>query len=580
MKTFSRVIPVLSAIALSGCNCDPPIVTGIAPQIYLDVCNKPQREVNGVSIGGFEECGFDFGARDISVKQTRNIKVTNPSGVELTLKDIKLIGDPSFKVELAPDIIGAGLSGDIIVSVRPNTETAIKTDLYIHSDANNTQQTPDGLSLIDVPITATGVDNGIPAIDVSPPACDFGRTPVGGVNICPVTIKNTGNRGLVLDSVEFVPPGADAAGPQFQVPSGSTAVPFAFVGRPPGPDEQIPPTVAPQQPITLQVRFTPDVLGNFQGKVQIKSNDPNRESINVDLSGISVTPPTCGVKIKSINNVDVGSATPAVQPLDNVILTLEDSAPSSLGGSIASYNWSIAQRPAGSTIQIGNPTGETTGFTFADPVGVDLAGNYRICGEVLDDLGTQSVNECCVAFEAIPQQHFLVQLSWDSDTGDIDLHAMKKDASGQFCVANLDGSGTTGPIAQECDSNLDCNWSTCKTLLNGGNSPEWDGVSGHTQGDPSLDIDDLDGFGPENINVDVMPGGDYLVGVHGYSTSVAAGCTLRLFIFGRLAGEFFNEINSPDWWEVAIVRWPDDITTAAPCVEDLTDGDPTDDCGP
>src|SRR5262245_25059749 len=113
--SLARLVPFLIAPAVGACNCGLDVVGGIAPQIYLDVCKRPQREVNHVNIGGFEECAVDFGARDISVKVTRNIKVTNPSSVELVLENIEVIGDPSFNIELKPDTIAPGLSGDIVI---------------------------------------------------------------------------------------------------------------------------------------------------------------------------------------------------------------------------------------------------------------------------------------------------------------------------------------------------------------------------------------------------------------------------------------------------------------------------------
>src|SRR6185437_5176735 len=135
--------------------------------------------------------------------------VTNPTTVELTIKGISLVGDPSFalvtqdahgkKIGLAKgDVVPAGFSGQIIVSVTPLAATTLKTVLGIKSDAKNTPQTPDHLSFVQVPISATGVDNGLPQIDVQPQDCNFDRVAIDGVGLCNVTISNKGVRGLVL----------------------------------------------------------------------------------------------------------------------------------------------------------------------------------------------------------------------------------------------------------------------------------------------------------------------------------------------------------------------------------------------
>lgn len=575
----SRVVllPLLAAAIASGAGCrgcvdDQP--TAIAPQIYLDVCKSPQRELDGTLIGGFEECEVAFGTRDLSVKVTHNIKVTNPSIIDLNLENVEIIGDPSFKVELAPDRIGPGLQGEIVISVRPRTETTIESKLFILSDANNTQQTPEGKSLIEIPLIVTGVDNGLPEIDVSPPACDYGRVARGGVLTCNVNVTNEGNRALVLDEVDFVPVGDDPA-VLFQVPAESTAVPFAFTGRPPGPDEEI----GGGETVPLQVRFTPDVDGNYQGRFRIHSNDIDEEIIDVALSGVAVPPPVCVIKVKSVNGVEVtDGSVPEIEPLDNVILSIEDSEPSTPGGSIVRHEWAIGRRPAGSGVVLTDELGETTGFSFdnGDNLGVDLAGEYTVRAVVFDDLDVSSVNECELTFEAIPKDNFLVQLTWDTSTNDMDLHVTRQDPGGQYCIDSISGTiGSGAFFSEECGSDLDCNFATC----NDGQRPEWDGVAGQTEGDPSLDVDDLTGFGPENTNVDVMSPGLYLVGVNGYSTQSAnpvSGCTVRLFVFGRLAGEFFVEVQDDDWFEIALVEWPANENDPV-CIEDLTDGDATDD---
>lgn len=593
MKKLLPLLPLLLAM-VQACRCDVEGPVEIAPQIYLDVCKTPERKVGDTLIGGFKDCEVNFGERDLSVKVTRAIKVTNPSTVELTFLEVNLIGDPAYKLELVPDTIAPGLSGDIVVSVRPNVEADLDTELYILTDANNTTQTPEGNSLVIVPITVKGVNNGIPDIEVTPPNCDYGRVPFGGVQLCDVTIKNTGNRGLVVDSVLFMPVAPDddeaTVDPIFLVPpeserltgpecnEGAVGCPFAFTGAPPSADEEIGPGVE----IVMPVRFTPDVLGNFQGTFQILSSDPDESQIDVALSGISVTPPVCEIRVKSVNGAEVeaGSDVPAIEPLDNVILSIDGSTASSTAGSIERQLWAITDQPAGSHAELTSNDLPDTGFEFddGDDLGVDLAGDYCVSAQVFDDLGVGSVNECTLCFQVIPKDNFLVQLSWDTPVNDIDLHVTKLSDDGQYCIDATSGgtdisnslNGNPSFFSQDCDSGLDCNYAGCKA--GGGGAPEWDGVAGRTSGDPSLDIDDLSGFGPENINVDVMTPGMYLIGVNGFSGSIPSGCTIRIFVFGQLAGELFNEVNDNEWWEVALVRWPDGVETTRVCVEDLTDG--------
>jgi hypothetical protein len=232
-------------------------------------------------------------------------------------------------------------------------------------------------------------------------------------------------------------------------------------------------------------------------------------------------------------------------------------------------------RPVGSTVQLTTPTSALTGFTFDDDLGIDLAGGYRVRGTVFDANGSSS---CELEFEAIPGDDLLVQLSWDTPTNDIDLHVAKQGSDGRFCIAATGGLTLVGGFfSQDCDNNLDCNYASCRPSSATG--PEWDGVAGRTAGDPMLATDDLSGFGPESISVDVMTAGSYLVGANGYGMAQPSVVSVRIFVFGRLAAELLAEVDDDEWFEAAVVRWPADVSTEDPCIEDLTDGAAADDCG-
>jgi hypothetical protein len=297
----------------------------------------------------------------------------------------------------------------------------------------------------------------------------------------------------------------------------------------------------------------------------------------VPLGGIGVTPPTCSISVKTINGVPA-SGTTTIEPLDDVVLTADMSDPSTVDGAINSVQWRILDQPPGSTAILTNPNGMETGFTFANGVlGIDLAGRYRIGASVIDDLGTESVNECELEFEAIPTDTILTQLSWDTSFGDMDLHFVKQQSDGRFCASgSLDlgeGPHSVG-LVEGCGTDFSCYYGNCKA--SNSNRPDWDedGTNG-SDGDPSLDIDDLCGFGPENINIDLAVEGEYVVGVDffgftGCSGSGTVGNTVRIYLYGQLQAEFFRDLDNGDWWEVAKIYWPGETGMYVPCIEDLT----------
>ncbi|MFZ9886162.1 MAG: hypothetical protein ACO3JL_01565 [Myxococcota bacterium] len=568
--TALRRIPLiltLTAAALGGCDCEGDINI-IAPQIAVDVCKDPPREVNGEVLGGVRDCTVDFGAQPLTTRTRRELRITNPSPVDLTIFSETSFTEDSgldFEIEQMPASVKSGQTAIGVISYRPLVESEHRGTLVLVSDAENLAE---GENVV-IDVFGSGFDDGLPDISVSPMVCDYGRVAVEGVAQCTLSIENLGQRDLVFDEVALVDTEL-AAPPEHP----ADQAPFSFVGRPPARDDALPPPPgdgsAPQNVFDLTLRFLPLALGNYQGKVSIKSNDPDSPELLIPLSGIGVTPPTCGVAIKSVNGAPGASSD--IEPLDDVVLTAESSVPTTADGSIAQVNWTIVDQPPGSTAVLTNPTGLETGFTFADGVlGLDLAGRYRVRATVIDDLGTESVNQCEIEFEAIPNDTVLVQLSWDTSYGDMDLHLMKESSGGQFCASS--GVDLSGAVADSCGGDYSCYYGNCKATSGG--RPDWDddGVAG-SEGDPSLDIDDLCGFGPENINIDVAEPGAYLVGVDffgftGCSGSGSVGNTIRIYIYGALAAEFFRDLDSGDWWEPAIIHWVDPAD-GVPCVEDLS----------
>ena len=103
-------------------------------------------------------------------------------------------------------------------------------------------------------------------------------------------------------------------------------------------------------------------------------------------------------------------------------------------------------------------------------------------------------------------------------------------------------------------------------------TPDW-GLNMQMNDNPSLDIDDTNGAGPENINLDrlentQMLGNPYRVGVHYYRSSVGAfggndsygpsEVTVRIFLGGVLEQEFVRQLGETnEFWEVAGIIWTD-----------------------
>ncbi len=233
-----------------------------------------------------------------------------------------------------------------------------------------------------------------------------------------------------------------------------------------------------------------------------------------DEMGICPTSPpsvTCGAGVSG-------------QVLDTVSVSASGSDPD--GGSV-SWMWTVTSRPVGSSSMPSTPTSASTNFFM------DAVGDYTLQACATDDEGEVA---CCeVMVTATPSSGIQVELSWADDFGDVDLHVLN------VTRTEPDGWWTTD----------DCHWRNT--------TPDW-GPAG-AAANPSLDLDDRDGLGPENVTIDTSPAaGDYAVGVH-YFCSEEMGpteATIRVFCDGALIATYdgITLDGTDSWVTVAEIEYP------------------------
>jgi hypothetical protein len=127
---------------------------------------------------------------------------------------------------------------------------------------------------------------------------------------------------------------------------------------------------------------------------------------------------------------------------------------------------------------------------------------------------------------------------------DLDLHLLHPAAPQNQQAADLDGDGDPDPYF---DPRYDC--------YSSNNRPDW-GEAGALH-NPRLDRDDIDGAGPENINLDKLESGVsyrvavYYVDDHGFGPSLA---TVQVKLAGDLVYESENvNLQAGDMWCVAFI---------------------------
>lgn len=352
--------------------------------------------------------------------------------------------------------------------------------------------------------------DGTPHIQVDPVPVNFGIVPAGESSAQIVTLSSMGDATLNVTAMQI----------------GAGRETFGLLAPLPGLYE-------PGSFAELTITYNSDG-SETSGDLQILSNDPDSPNLTVPLlAGAEVIPDTG----------DTGDTSPPLsQPVavcsvdPTSVLAIHEAADwigntSYDDGSIVSYDWTLISAPAGATATMPVGTANRRGFT------PDVAGEYVGQLIVTDNDGLAS-EPCLATLEATAGDGLWVEMFWTHSGDDMDLHLLD------------DGGSLT--------TTSDCYYANCT----------WGGLNWGAAGttdDPILDLDDIPGTGPENINIDSPDRGTYTVYVHDYPGSSYVGrndVTVNVYLASRLVWTDTRNINAEGCYEPFVeVTVPGGATT-------------------
>jgi hypothetical protein len=531
-----------------------PILTGGA---------GPEIQVNPTSI--------DFGGVDFGESRGETLTITNTGVSALVISGFSVSGSPDFSVVQGDRTLGEAL-GDAPVVVEPGATQPVEV-VYAPGQPGPDQATlviasNDAASpQIAVNLSANGA---APCIEVTPAdSVDFGSalkvastdpaTPTPHVRA--VSIASCGGSELKIFSITIE--GGDdtfsvADAPMPTCLEGETAP--ACTGPLFSLPALTPDAEAPSR--TLQMEFRPVETRAYGGRLRIRTN-ANPPDYLLDLFGRGVDN-SCPIPVAQVTALNV-------QPLD--IIDLDGTPSSDPEGTVQEWQWTVVSRPDGSRAQLvesfTDPTRPVDGGVPDDvrtPTAkffIDLAGHYEFDLVVRDNLGQLScdpVASARVTVDAIPEKDLHIQLVWttpddpdetDDKGTDVDLH-LRHSAGGEAWNDAANG--------------YDCYYSN--------KEPDW-GRPNDPLDNPSLDIDDTNGGGPENINLGQPEVGvtydigalyfraESSFGQAGVDPTIehAALTTVRVYVRGELLAEWLDRelVRRAQLWRVAAVEWCEDF---------------------
>ncbi len=449
----------------------------------------------------------DFGTLPVLNEKKVDLEVTNLGRARLTISNVALgAEDGVFKIVTAPDVLEAGEVRNLTVAFTPLKEQDYQNTVSFKSDD------PDNES---VTLTLTGKGSTRAKLELEPATLDFGRAGECATAVQQLTLKSAGSADLVVQEIGFTE---------------GTPAGFSFVGstRTPATVKTTDPRTGLQGLLQLTVRLAvpAGATGDLVGGIRLKTTDPENREVVIPLRATVNRAPTASIAM-------LGNGAPGLA------VTLDGSASADTDGDAPiTYRWTLRSRPLASTTAIAMPESAVTSMRLD----ATATGAYEVQLDVFDSQGVKSCQPARSTIIASPAQKLLVELFWDNQNTDLDLHLFRT------------------PTTRISDVPDDCSFQN--------RTPDW-GIQGDPADDPEFVRDALTGYGPETFGWKNPINGTFravVVFQQDYLTaSPSTRATLRVYQFGILKAEISKTMPMRgEIWPVADITWPSGEVTVIP----------------
>ncbi|MSP90755.1 MAG: hypothetical protein EXR79_02940 [Myxococcales bacterium] len=505
---------------------------------------------------------LDFAFVAVGKERTEKLKILNTGSADLVVSQIDLttLEKDLFTFVLdgkespagamlahdPPLVIKPSAGRDVLLLYRAKDDKPHVGDIVLHTNDPGLQsEGGPGWKRIKVKVNTTG-----PCLLANPKHLVFGASAVGQSKQVSLSLKSCGDQVVEIASATFDkddPTTKTGYSPDFTIDWSKVS---ETGGKAPTADAPF--KIGLNGEAKLAIAYTPAKLSVVQGgqpvpdlgRLLLKSNTAAGET-RVTMEGVGASG-DCPTSVIVVQEGD------AVLPQTTLHLDGKQSYASS-GAAITAWKWTVIQ-PKGS-VALFQPTSNAPTVTFQP----NVAGDYKFTLETTDLAGKKSCFPAEKVVKVLPDQAIHVELVWstpgdkdETDEGpaagsDLDLHFAHMYASNP----DYDKDGKADPWFADI---YDCFWFNKK--------PKWGSYDPNKDDDPSLDRDDTDGAGPENLNLtEPEEGKEYAIGVHYYNdfSKGPSKATVRVYVFGQKVFEVASpNLVKGDLWYVATVAWGSD----------------------